>query len=365
MANKDDETKPREQFAIGAFIASMFIKGTDDPRDAHSVGDFDVSMIPDFAFWASENGGFISEVSHGQWEALIERLEGIGKDLLWDKAWEHLDKSWKTFKGWALGEPHNCSFRGVGFDFQARGEFTYARTRSGDEEFRIDVRHKPIGNHAAVIDSVAVKLGPLVIEVSTNRVHPTVAGKPIDIGFGGVVGFKTNEGKYLGALFEKVNCCQIIDQNMNVVQMDRVSDHYDVYILLNQERAADASGVLGNPVRGLLRLDGTPLPPKVSPDEMRRFASDWSVKTGQTLFTDGAVVPYDPKSPERFLTVADLDAKTRSRAEAVSREQLGASADPFLLDACIYDVGFAGELYRSSYGVHTLPAAVSRLVIAR
>jgi hypothetical protein len=366
MTEKSNHSKPHEQFTIGAFIVTSLLSGgVKNPRDAHAVGDFDISMIPDFAFWPFENGGFISEVSHGQWGALIERLEGIGKNLLLDKASDSLGGIWERFKGYACGDPHNVSFRGAGFDFQARGEFTYARVGSGDSEFRIDVRHHSIGNHAAFIGAVAVKLGSLVIEVDAHRLNPTIAGQPVGVGMG-AAGLKTTSGKFVGMLVGQRNCFQIVDQSLNVVQIDRSGDHLDLYVMLNAVRAAaEASGVLGNPMRGLLHLDGTPLPTTVSTDEFRRFASDWAVRADQTLFTDKAFVAFDPKFPERFLTVADLDKQTRTRAESLSRERLGNSADAFMLESCIYDVGFAGESYRNSYGFHGLPPVASRLVIKR
>lgn len=361
MTTPSDSWKPGDQFEHGGAIVGSVVSGIPGgPRKAHELfGDFDIGMIPDWAFWPYKGYTLIKKIAKGDWTKLISSLADKGSKLLGKTVVENHKR------GQSTGDPHNVSFRGMGFDFQAAGEFTYVRAGSGAEEFRVDVRHIPLGDHAAVIGAVAVKLGPLVIEVSRHRLNPTIAGLPVAVGVGGVTGFTTTDNKFLGMLISQLECFQIIDLHMNVVQIERTGDHLDLYVMLNIDLNAEASGILGNPLRGLLHIDGTPLPERISVEEMRRFASEWAVAADKTSFTDGEFAAYDPKFPARFLTVADLDPQTRARAESLARGRLGTAPDAFVLDSCIYDVGFAGDAYLNSYGFHELPPTTARLAIAR
>ncbi|MDF2234249.1 VWD domain-containing protein [Albimonas sp. CAU 1670] len=245
------------------------------------------------------------------------------------------------------GDPHLTTLDGLGYDFQAVGEFVLVRGVGADDPLKVHVRTEALTDAVSVISQVGVRLGEARVTVDLHRAEALwVDGEavrlregdgPLSVGDGKVY---LNDGVYT-----------IVQADGEQIRVELFETNLNVQVFLDEGRAAGSTrGLLGdldgNPDNDL-QLNGAPLLLPVDFDLLYGdFADGWRVKTATSLldyrkgettedYTDrsfpGAAVTLD-SLPE------DLVAWARAQAEAAG------IADAAALEAAILDIALTGDL---------------------
>ena len=250
----------------------------------------------------------------------------------------------------SIGDPHMRTVDGVGYDFQAAGEFTLLQTPDGEVD--VQVRQEPadgpergiVSNTTAVAarvgdHRVGVYLTPAGLELRVDGVIQAGAG-PFDLGGGRAGRFSTGI---------------VIDLPDGTVIWAISEAPYEINVLVDPaSTAADVGrGLVGRsaPGLGVPRLpDGAALPKAVGRPDFyamlyQRFADAWRVTDTTTLFD------YDPGMDTASYTIRDypsppkvasLDELDPAKA-AAARATCASVTDAALQDQCTFDVAVTGD----------------------
>lgn len=256
--------------------------------------------------------------------------------------------------GTSNGDPHQTTFDGLRYDFQAVGEFTLAKSTVDDLE--VQVRQESYGAWAdvSVITTVALRVAGRRVQVDAGEpLVVRVDGAPVDVGPGKAVDL--GNGARLVGREEQVEAAW---PDGTLVRVWSVGS-WGVATVIRPApaRAGTLVGLLGNAdgstandfaTRGGQALDAA----AVTGDSeaafdllYRTFGDSWRIAQAESLFTYPAgrtTDSYTDRSrPTRFRSVASLPASDRDAAEALCRA--AGVTDPALLPGCILDVAVTGE----------------------
>ncbi|WP_430450482.1 VWD domain-containing protein [Rhodophyticola sp.] len=73
--------------------------------------------------------------------------------------------------GWVSGDPHLQTLDGVGYDFQAAGEFVLLQS-TGADDFMLQARMVPVGTDVSVNQAIATNLDGTAVMVDANDATP-------------------------------------------------------------------------------------------------------------------------------------------------------------------------------------------------
>jgi hypothetical protein len=136
----------------------------------------------------------------------------------------------------------------------------------------------------------------------------------------------------------------------SVAHVDDGGYGYRLLIRLAADRAGEVEGLLGNldgdPTNDIVLPAGTVIDPPYTYDDLYpSYADSWRVAADASLFTyaDGTSTETftDRDYPQRALTLDDLDAATRERAERACR--WAGVTDAWLFTECVFDVAVTGR----------------------
>ncbi len=229
--------------------------------------------------------------------------------------------------GWINGDPHISTLDGIGYDFQAAGEFILLHGTS-DLSFEIQGRMIPIGNDVSVISAVATNLGGTAVMVDAQDAIPLhVAGAAttitnfsfIDVGNDRV--FREDDTYtivYAGA-------DNIVNAGDSRLIVDVRGERVDIDVRLNTDMAGDLEGLFGdgdgNTANDIALADGTVLDRPLAFDVLYgQYRDDWRVSDiAESLFTydtgESLAGFYQPDYPGSLVTLDDLDPLVREAAE--------------------------------------------------
>ncbi len=247
-----------------------------------------------------------------------------------------------------FGDPHLVTLDGLGYDFQAVGEFTLLETTSGDP-LTIQIRTEPVSDVVSSTTVVAMDIGGTRVVIDAARHIPvTVDGVevgitaltgPADIGGGAEIYF--TGGMYTVVL---ANGEQVVVGVNDIGSMN-------VCAFLDPARpSGSVRGLLGNAdgdtANDLALPDGTILTQPIDYGELyTTYADAWRITDATDLFDRGAGETtadwQDPSYPRGVITVDDLPADVRAAAEA--RALAAGITDPVLLEAAILDFALTGD----------------------
>lgn len=239
--------------------------------------------------------------------------------------------------GWTVGDPHLSTLDGIGYDFQAAGEFVLLRGVS-DPSFQIQSRMIPIGNNVSISSAVATSLSGVAVMVDAQDANPLHVG-------GVATTIENFSFLNVGSdrIFREDNTYTVVyagaDGVINAgdsrLIVDVRSNRVDIDIRLNAERAGDLQGLLGdgdgNPDNDIALADGTVLDrPLNFNDIYGQFRDDWRVSAvANSLFTYDAGESlegfYLPAYPNGLVNLSDLDQAVR---EAAERAAINAGLSP-------------------------------------
>ncbi|MFU1782996.1 VWD domain-containing protein [Haloarcula japonica] len=270
-------------------------------------------------------------IALSQLEALKEFLEEESERLgVTDEPTQKIPSSPSARSpGMATGDPHLSTFDGVGYDFQAAGEFVLARDTDGSP--RIQARFQPVSDRdVSQTTAVATELDgqPITIDARDEEML-TVNGTSQSLGVGEslTVGdakiFRTPQ-KYIVVYPGADDEVNDGDSRLEATVYD---DRLDVVIKPNLSTVDSMSGLLGSPDgnagNDLARADGTTLSTNPSLDALYgQYRNDWRVTANTSLFDydsgESAAGFYDPEYPSEQVKIDDLPAGEREEAIQVA-----------------------------------------------
>lgn len=355
-------------------VLDQLFGDNEDVGDAHDhwgrgTPGFDQGDL-EFAGWFKDCVDLIKNVAKGRWKDAGGNIKDKFKDRVKDDlGWTDYSKGvGARFWAWLCGDPHNVAFNGQKYDFMYMGEFLYAKTGGDASYFEFQARHRMVGQNMTVGCAVAVKLGQdIVIEIYDNKSGVVVNGETFNLldGLGNVYFVQTAESKVVAMIMRSAPTYVIIDRDLNVVEVDKWSDHLDAYVSTTGKYARSVNGAFGNPYFGLRCADGKRLPKEPSAYQMSQFAQSWAVSADDSLFSDKNHAAFDKDYPTKVVTLDDLDSAVKTALTTKVRTAYGSlSPSDYDIETAIYDVGFLGEGYLQSDTYRTKPEPASLIRIA-
>lgn len=241
------------------------------------------------------------------------------------------------------GDPHLSTFDGVGYSFQAVGEFTLV---IGDG-FEIQTRQVPLGNSGSVSvnEAVAMRIDDdNVISVYANEYIPLVVN-------GTAVVMQPDETIAVGngSVYFDGRVYIIMDENGNGVWARLGGSFLNIRTFVSDDPTI--TGLLGNNngdrSDDFMLRDGTllsqPLPETVLYGE---YADSWRVTQDSSLFLyrDGESTETftDRGFPTNIVRLDDLDPDVRMAAEAVAIAN-GLTPGTFEFETTVLDIAVSGN----------------------
>ncbi|GAW34785.1 bifunctional hemolysin/adenylate cyclase precursor [Roseovarius sp. A-2] len=210
--------------------------------------------------------------------------------------------------GWVSGDPHLATLDGVGYDFQAAGEFVLLR--GTDSDFELQARMVPVAENVSVNQAIATRLGGTAVMIDANDATPLsiggVATEIEDFGFVAVGNDRIfREGDTYTIVYAGAD--GTVGDGDSQVRVAVREGRVDIDVRLNEELLGRLEGLLGDgdgdPANDVARADGTVLArPFTFGDLYGQFREDWRVSSeADSLFTydngeslDGFYLPEFP-----------------------------------------------------------------------
>ncbi|WP_218145649.1 VWD domain-containing protein, partial [Roseovarius lutimaris] len=247
-----------------------------------------------------------------------------------------------------FGDPHLTTLDGLGYDFQAVGEFTLLESTSGDP-INVQVRTEPINDAVSIITVMAMDVDGTRIQIdATGDPALTIDGVPteidtlagpVDVG-GGQVFFDSESNEYT-----------VVTASGEQVKAGLFDGYMNVCAFLNDTRAGGSvHGLLGNAdgdtTNDLATRDGTVLSQPIDFDVLYgEYADSWRITEDIALFDRAAGETtadfQDDSFPRVVLTLDDLPPQVVANATAIV--DAAGLTDPILRDAAILDVALTSN----------------------
>ena len=249
--------------------------------------------------------------------------------------------------GESLGDPHLRTIDGLGYSFQAVGEFILTESTGSAPEFVVQARFEPAGNSnfASFATAAATRIGSdrvgfyyqgnETIRVLLNGAETMVGAGGLPIG-GGMLNRRSNgyELRYPGGERLLVEPAGAL-----VITVD-----------VPQSRQGELAGLLGeydgDPESDLVDRSGQPLTGAVFGYETLYgdFANSWRITQSESLFDyapgESTATFTDLDFPAQAITLWDLDADLVEEAARTCRD--AGVAGP-RLEACTFDVAVTDD----------------------
>jgi hypothetical protein len=373
------------------------------PVPARALGGMARRLEPDAMFAAAEGPGeavnTAGEAFHGLHEAFegasagaktfggeaatgaAEGLEPLGEALglafagvafydasqaFGDGAGEGAGEGGGSSSAASYGDPHQMTFSGSGYDFQATGEFTLVKSTTDDLDIQVRQQAFPGTGDIAVDSATAMRVGDSAVELAAKASgdlqlwvnHQAVGfasraltgGGKISVLGPGSATVTWPDGTAV-SVYSTVTSARTHETTCNG------SDALNLTITVPPSRVRHLEGLLGDPGAPAGELVGgngvtysmdelaTPWESVHNFDVLyHQFAQSWRVSQRASLF-------YYPKGtsttsftdlafPSRALTVASLSPTSVATAERICKAAGITNRD--LLADCVYDVGVTG-----------------------
>ncbi|MEB3231971.1 MAG: VWD domain-containing protein [Leptolyngbyaceae bacterium] len=243
-----------------------------------------------------------------------------------------------TICGRSKGEPHITTFDGVGYSFQAAGEFTLVK--ANDDSLNVQIRYVPIDPRATVATAVATEVEGQIVEIDSEGLEfgadgfpfvtrdaatgvPTVTvdGVEVTIPEGGQLDVGNSRiyrrsGEVYTIVYAGENGIIEDGDDQLIVDYLRPGTLNIVDVCISDERSGQVQGLLGNgnlnPDDDVARANGNLLPrPLRFSDLYGQYREDWRVKDVTTsLFTydegQGPETFFNPDFPAERVSFEDL-----------------------------------------------------------
>lgn len=267
----------------------------------------------------------------------------------------------------SYGEPHEETFSGSGYVFQAAGEFTLVKSTTDDLDIQVREQRFPGAADVALDTAAAMRVGPNIVELAANESgrlqlwinRRAVAYGPRPLAGGGKISVENPDSAtvtwpdgtaasvfsgYTGAIAHETITCN-------------TSDEIDVIVKVAPSRAGHLEGLVGDPGEPFDELVGGNgvvysldqlAAPWASVQDFdvlyHQFAQSWRITQQSSLFyyPEGTSTASftDLAFPSKATTVASLKPSTVAAAKRDCKAE-GVN-NPYLLSDCVYDLGLTG-----------------------
>ncbi len=233
--------------------------------------------------------------------------------------------------GWISGDPHLQTLDGVGYDFQAAGEYVLLQS-AGAGDFMLQARMVPMGENVSVNQAIVTNLNGTAVMIDANDATPLhIAGQAVSLNSGQSVtagnGRVYRDGDSYIIVYSGADG-QVNDGDSQVLA--RVQDgRLDLDVRLNVELMGTLEGLLGdgdgNAANDVALADGSVLSRPLAFDDLYgAYRDDWRVDTlDESLFTydtgESLAGFYDAAFPGALISLDTLDPSLRAAAEAAAQ----------------------------------------------
>jgi hypothetical protein len=277
-----------------------------------------------------------------------------------------------------FGDPHIITLDGLGYDFQAVGEYVLVETDAGaTNPFAVQVRFEPLpgSDLVSVTTRMAVEIDGVTVEVDALGDTPIlIDGAPLTAeqlatGAADVNGDAADPGGAYDVFFnaDQSEITIVLNDTGEQLVIKNMDGALNICVFLADAPGGNAgaiSGLMGNGNGDLtddyeLR-DGTAVPasevttdedgtPSLSFDYLygrgafdgAGYAQSWELGAGERLFTNTA--SYPTGFPAASLKIDDLPADLREDAEAAAIAAGLDPADKAIFDAAVLDFALTGD----------------------
>jgi uncharacterized protein YdeI (BOF family) len=232
------------------------------------------------------------------------------------------------------GEPHLTTLDGLGYDFQAVGEFQLAES----DELGLDIQARMVPRrlNVSVVDRVAFILNGYRVEIEPFVHRVRIDGSVVDIPNGTMIDLGD------GAVIMKAS--NMLYVNWPGEGRQPVLQASGGLVRLSIPRGAEIRGLWGNadgkPSNDLVTGSGEQLPANTSPSVIHgSYADSWRISDDESLFTyeagESTDTFTDRRFPDKVLTIADLD--DAALADATAQCSTAGVVDGRQFDDCVLD----------------------------
>ncbi len=260
------------------------------------------------------------------------------------------------------GDPHLTTLDGLGYDFQAVGEFVLVQ--GTDDNLQVHVRTEALTDAVSVITQLGTKLGNRRVTLDLERDDPLW----ID---GAASGLREGDGSLEvgpGRIYLNDGVYTIVYGSGEQLKVSLFETNLNVQVFLNDTRAAGSvEGLLGNldgDASNDLQVDGVALLLPVDFDLLYGdFADEWRVTNRTSLLDygegEGTRDYTDRAFPGVAVTIDDLPEELVTWA--TEQAQAAGITDPAALNAAILDFALTGDLnfVSASAGLSAAPTTAA------
>ncbi|MGS2744189.1 nidogen-like domain-containing protein [Halomonas sp. LS-001] len=256
--------------------------------------------------------------------------------------------------GAVSGDPHLVTLDGLGYDFQAVGEYVLSRGAQ-NSDFEIQARFVPIGDNASATSAVATSMGNVDVMIDATSQTPILVDgveTTVDDFSSIAVGddrIYREDNRYT---FVYAGEDGVVNEGDSRLIVDLVNDRVDFQVRLNEELAGSVEGLLGDgdgdTSNDVALEDGTVLErPFAFEDLYGEYRDDWRVSNeGDSLFSyaedESLEGFYDESHPNSIISVDDLDPETRAEAEQLASDA-GLTPGTVSFNNAVLDYGLTGD----------------------
>lgn len=242
--------------------------------------------------------------------------------------------------GGTWNDPHLETLDGLGYDFQAVGEFTLLKSTTDD--FEIQTRQQPWGNTTSVSinTAIAIKLGDQRITFYANQAQPLlVNGTAVNLPNGTLYAVGQN------LITREGDRYSVITANNDFIRINNRGDFLNINLGLADNRQGKVVGLLGNYNNTqndeFALRDGTAIGGTISNEQLYGdYANSWRVTQETSLFDyasgQNTNTFTDLTFPKNIITAATLTPEQRAAAEQIARD--AGITDPDVLEDVILDI---------------------------
>jgi hypothetical protein len=267
----------------------------------------------------------------------------------------------------SYGEPHEQTFSGASYVFQAAGEFTLLKSSTDDLDIQVREQRFPGAADVALDTATAMRVGGNVVELAANSSghlelwvdRKTVAYGNRALAGGGKISVGSPESATV--TWPDGTAVSVFSANTIAIAHGVItcnsSNNINVMVKVAPSRSGHLEGLLGDPgeaydqlVGGngvVYSMDQLAFPwDSVSNFDVlyHQFGQSWRISQQSSLFYyakgQSTATFTDLVFPSKALTVASLTPKTVAAAEKDCKAE--GITNSYLLSDCVYDLGLTG-----------------------
>ena len=247
------------------------------------------------------------------------------------------------------GDPHIQTFDGLGYSFQAVGEFIMFRGQNGEFEFQVRQSPLPGNDLVSVNSAVATVINGNTVGVYADRAIPLVInGQAVELQNGESIAI--GDGS-IYVIFNRYVITNEFGDGVVAAVRSGFTDFLTIQNFLAPERGAGVEGLFGNAdglrENDLALRDGTVLTqPVAATDLYGVFADSWRITNEESFFDylegESTETFTDLSFPREAVTLADLDPEVRAAAEQIALDA-GLVPGTFEFETTVLDVALSGD----------------------